>query len=306
VATALRSAERKPNGERRAAGGLRDNVGWTVARDRGRRAGDRLQFRFKKSRIFVLGIAIVAGGIAAYLALQIGRPAAPPVIAAAPTATTQVLVASQEITVGQRLSPASLVWQAWPEQAVQSDYVTAAATPAAMTDMSGLVARVGFLPGDPIRREKLIEGSGGFLSATLDSGVRGVSVVVIAEAAAGGFISPNDHVDVVLTRTSAARGVGDVVPRSETILHDVQVLAINAQAGEPGTAERRSGPFAGQAIATLALGPADADLVASAAAIGKLSLLLRSGVDSSPAGATAQARDSVNQAIRLSSPFWLQ
>ncbi len=277
-----------------------------MAADRANRSGSRPSFRFKKSRIFVLGFAMIAGGIAAYLTTQIGRPEVPVATAAVPTATTRILVASQAIIVGQRLSSASLTWQAWPEQALLSDYVTAAATPDAMTDMSGLVARVGFLPGDPIRKEKLAKGSGGFLSNTLGGGMRGVSVAVTAELASGGFVSPNDRVDVMLTRTPPTSGVGSAIPHSETILRNVLVLAIGANAGKPGASESKDDPFTGHTIATLALGPADADLVVSASAIGKLSLLLRSGIDSPVSNAAAKTNDSVNQAIRLSSPFWLR
>lgn len=308
AATALRSAERRSNPDRRSAG-LRDNVGWTVTTNPGRRASDRRSLHLKKSRIFVLGFALVAGGIAAYLAHQIGRPApAPAPVVVEKPLTTQVLVASQPIAAGQRLSAAMLTWQAWPEQALQPDYITAAATPAATSDLSGLTARSDFLPGDPIRRQKLTKDTGGFLSANLGKGMRGVSVVVTAESASGGFISPDDRVDVVLTRTPAG-GIGGATPRSETILRNVRVLAINGKTPTPDTAgasaEKHDTVFSGQAIATLALDPAQADLVVSAAAIGKLSLLLRP-LGSAESATAATAQTSLNQAIRLSSPFWAQ
>ena len=315
MATALRSAERgqsdRPNGDRRGSANLRDNVGWTVAADRGNRATGRPPLRLKKSRILVLGTAMIAGCIAAYLASQIGRAETPPAAVAAPQTATRVLVASQEITAGQRLSPSSLTWQAWPEQALQTGFITATDASATMSDVSGLMARVGFLPGDPIRKEKLMQGSGGFLSGTLEKGMRGVSVVITAESASGGFISPNDHVDVVLTRTPATNGTGDAIPRSETVVHDALVLAINSQAATPGaggqsTDQSAGTTFSGQAIATLALGPTDADIVVSASAHGKLSLLLRSVIDASDTDKKAKAQDSANQAIRMSSPFWLR
>ncbi len=309
VATAIRSVERRPNADRRASTGLRDNVGWTVAADRGNRAGDRFRFRLKRSRIFVLGIAVIAGGIAAYIASQAGHHEAPIAAAATAAASTQILVAKSHIVAGERLSAGSLAWVAWPEQALQSDFITAAATPGAMTDMTGWLARSEFLPGDPIRRQKLAQGAGGFLSAALDKGMRGVSVVINAESASGGFISPNDRVDVVLTR-SATGGIANSGPHSETILRNVLVLAINAKVVNPGTVgpapdEQRGNTFAGQAIATLALDPAGADLAVSAQAVGKLSLLLRP-IDTSDTGKTAKAQDSANQAIRMSSPFWLK
>lgn len=309
IASGFREVERR-QGERRQQGNLRDNVGWTVANDRGNRAGGRLKFRFKKSRIFVLGIAAIAGGIAAYLSSQIGYTEVPPAPAALSATDTRVLVAGQHISAGQRLSASSLAWQAWPQQALQPDYITSGAAPAAMTDMSGFMARSDFLPGDPIRRQKLTQGAGGFLSAALDKGMRGVSVVVTAESASGGFISPDDRVDVVLTRSSTG-GIGGGSPRSETILHNVRVLAINSKTVEPGSLgasadQPRSNTFSGQAIATLALDPSDADLAVSASSIGKLSLLLRSAADAAVSDGKAKAPDSTNQAIRMSSPFWMQ
>ena len=312
AATALRSAERRPPTERKAAGGgLRDKVGWTVARKDDRRFGGMRKMRVKKSRIFVLGVAAIAGSFAFYLSSQAGRPSVPAAPAAAPTTTVRVLVASQPVAAGQRLAASSLAWQAWPEKALQSDYITAAADPSAMTELTSFMARSEFLPGDPIRRQKLAEGAGGFLSAALDKGTRGVSVAVSAESASGGFISPNDRVDVVLTYTPPIAGLAGSVPRSETILHDVRVLAINSKVVDPGSQgsspdEHRDNAFAGHAIATLALGPADADLVVRAAATGKLSLLLLSSVEPADADKTAQVRDSANQAIRMTSPFWLQ
>ena len=311
VTGALQSVERRQGdrrqGERRGAGGLRENVGWTVAA--GKASGSSRATRLRKSRIYVLGIAVIAGGIAAYMAAQVGRPQAPPAAVAATAAVTRVLVAGKEIAPGERLSPAALSWQPWPTEALSPDFITDIKTPNALNTMSGEVARIELLPGDPIRPEKLVSGDGGFLSATLDKGLRGVSIVVNAESASGGFISPNDRVDVVLTRTTNAPGIGGSMSRSQTILHDVRVLAINAKGSAPAGGSRaasapRDEAFAGEAIATLALDPRQADLVISASAVGKLSLLLRSGGDTTAANANAAARDSANQAIRMSSPFW--
>ncbi len=307
AASAIRAVDRRQNGDRRAAGSLRDNVGWTVAADRGNRSGGSPRLRLKRQRIVVLGIAMVAGGFAAFLASQVGRPQAPVAVAAAPVATSRVLIASRHIAAGERLSSAALAWAPWPGPALQPDYITAAATPAAVDDMAGQLARSEFLPGDPIRKEKLTDAAGGFLSATLGQGMRGVSVMVTAESASGGFIGPNDRVDVVLTRTPTG-GLADSTPRTETILRNVRMLAINSNAANPGSGgpapdEQHGHTFSGQAIATLALTPTAADLLVSAAATGKLSLLLRP-MEASDAARTTEAADSLNQAIRLSSPFW--
>lgn len=263
--------------------------------------------RITPSRVGLLLVALLAGGLAAYLATQHEQPAAPAVAQAAVTepvreARTQILVAKQAIAMGQRLSPATLEWADWPEGAVRPEYLTAAAAPGAITEMAGSVARSEILPGEPIRREKLAPAGGGFLSSILDNGMRGVSVSVTADSASGGFIVPNDHVDVVLTRASAsAQG-------SETVLSNVQVLGINAKLGQTGagatgnTGDPSSEAFTGQAIATLALDPKQAEVILDAAGQGKLALVLRP--TSETAGTGSAEESAANAAIRLSSPFW--
>lgn len=265
----------------------------------------------KPSRILLLVVALMAGGVAAYLAVQRPTPVTETVtetavqMVAAPKA--QVLVASQSIGMGQRLGPSSVEWQDWPVDAVRSDFITSAATPEAITDMSGAMARYEFFPGEPILEKKLVRADQGYLSAILDAGLRGVSVTVTADSASGGFVVPNDHVDVVLTRQS------DTNHDSETILHNVRVLAINTRLGETGTtgapppsdaatADPSSQVFVDQAIATLALDPGQAEVVISASSLGKLSLVLLSMADFSKADTVD--RGATNAAIRLTSPFW--
>ena len=170
-----------------------------------------------------------------------------------------------------------------------------------MTELSGAVARTELLAGEPIRREKLGQAGAGYLSAILEPGKRAVAVPVSPRSASGGFIMPNDRVDVVLTTGAAG------AETSSTILENVRVLAINARLGasetEAATANPAESMFAENALATLELDPAQAELIISAAN-GMLSLVLRPTADETPS-ADAATR-AVNQNIRLTSPFWLQ
>jgi pilus assembly protein CpaB len=172
------------------------------------------------------------------------------------------------------------VWQDWPQNALRDDYITQEAMPEALTDMQGTVARFEMFEGDPIRQQKLIRTDQGYLSAVLDKGMRGISISVQADAASGGFIVPNDHVDVILTRST---GEGQ---QAETIVSNVRVLAINSRLGElgaTGAAEDPNNPraevFADTAIATLELDPTQAETLVNARQMGQLSLALRSIVD---------------------------
>jgi pilus assembly protein CpaB len=133
--------------------------------------------------------------------------------------------------------------------------------------------------------------------------MRGVSVSVAAESASGGFIVPNDHVDVVLTLPP---GMGQA---SETILHNVRVLAINTRLGETGTTGAPTDPddpraeiFADEAIATLELDPTQAEVIINASTVGRLALVLRSITDFTEIDRIEQR--PANAAIRISSPFW--
>lgn len=255
----------------------------------------------RPSRIVLLLVAILAGGLAAFLATRGDRPVqvvqGPEVIVE--EAKAQILVAAAPIGVGQRLSPDTIEWQDWPEGAVRPEYVTISAMPDAITEMSGAVARFEFFPGEPIREQKLVRADQGYLSAVLAKGKRGVSIAVTADSASGGFIVPNDHVDVVLTRPS------DTGQISETILHNVKVLAIGSRLGEVGTTGAPSDPedpraevFADQAITTLELDPVQAETVINASRIGQLSLALRSIVDFTEA-ADEPPRRASNQSVRV-------
>lgn len=273
-------------------GGLRNRVSW-----RG---------RMPMSRILLVMIAIGAGGVAAFLATRgsqaVIQPATEVKTEVVQEARTRILVAKQAIGVGQRLAPASVEWVDWPQGAVRAEYITLEAMPGAIADMTGAVVRVEFFPGEPIREQKLALAGQGFLAAVIDSGMRGVSVSVAAESASGGFIVPNDRVDVVLTRTAGTSQIAD------TILHNVRVLAINARlaGGEPAEAadgdDPQAGVFLDTAIATLELDPAEAEVIINATTMGRLALVLRPTADIAESSATE--RPASNEAIRMSSPFW--
>jgi pilus assembly protein CpaB len=255
----------------------------------------------RPARIILLLVAIVAGGLAALLVSRGGgRPAPGPevVTEVVEEAKTQILVASTPIGVGERLTAETLQWQDWPEGALRPEYVTISAMPDATDQLTGAVARFEFFPGEPIREAKLVRADQGYLSAVLAPGKRGVSVSVTAASSAGGFVVPNDHVDVVL---STGTETGQM---SKIILSDVRVLAIGHRLGEMGTSGGNvdgdgSSPtpetFDNSTIATLELDPSQAETLINASTQGQLALALRSIADFNrqDGGATT------NQAVRL-------
>jgi pilus assembly protein CpaB len=138
--------------------------------------------------------------------------------------------------------------------------------------------RQAFSAGEPIRDGKLIKGkTSGYMAAILPAGMRAISTEISAETGAGGFILPNDHVDVILSRRDkeAEKATGIEVHTSEIILANVTVLAIDQ------TVEEKNGQrvVVGR-TATLGLAPQQAETLARSRQMGTLSLALRSLVDS--------------------------
>jgi pilus assembly protein CpaB len=233
----------------------------------------------KAARIVVLGVAVVAGGLAALMA---GRQAVEPPPAPEPVAkldTTEVLVAKADIGLGQSVAGSDMQWQTWPVAAAGPYFIRRPDKPNAIQDFSGSIARAPMVAGEPIRDAKLIKANGsGFMAAILPSGMRAVSTEISPETGAGGFILPNDHVDVLLSRRDreAEKSSGHDSFVSETILNNIRVLAID-QAVE----EKNGQKVVVGKTATLELGPREAETLALARQLGTLSLALRSLADGS-------------------------
>lgn len=247
----------------------------------------------KAARLVVLAVAIGAGGVAALLA---GRSDKPPEVKqeAAPQPTTvDILVAKSDIPMGQPLSPGEVQWQAWPANTATGNFIRKNDRPGAIDDLAGWIARAPFVAGEPIREVKLVNAKGsGFMAAILPSGMRAVSTQISPETGAGGFILPNDRVDVIMTRRDADKtGTGQQM--SETILSNIRVLAID-QAIE----EKNGQKVVVGKTATLELSSTQAETLTLGQSMGTLSLALRSITDASkeaaPEDDKPNARGGVN------------
>src|SRR5262249_6515428 len=126
--------------------------------------------RMKPARLVVLGIAVAAGGLAAILAGNFQSAPPPPPPAPAPQiATTEVLVAKNDIGMGTALSDQDLEWQKWPESAATNPaFIRKPERPDAQQQLVGAIVRVPMAAGEPVRENKLIRGKGsGFMAAIL-------------------------------------------------------------------------------------------------------------------------------------------
>ncbi len=156
--------------------------------------------------------------------------------------------------------------------------------------MKGTVVRSPIVTGEPITASKIVRSdAAGFMAATLTPGMRAISIPVSVASLAGGFILPNDRVDLMLT--SQVSGDGKRF-RATTFLHNVRVLAIDQAFSDAKNANQNQKPVSDVKTATLELTPAQAERVARAQASGTLSLSLRPLADHLAVNATG-AQDRV-------------
>ncbi|WP_071795162.1 Flp pilus assembly protein CpaB [Natronohydrobacter thiooxidans] len=226
-------------------------------------------------RGFILLVALSAGAIAAWMSM--GATGALTAATAHEEAEpiprmTEVLVASTDLATGTLVNPNALRWQAWPEAALNPAFITREHRPDAVQDIDGLVVRSGLLAGEPIHDARLSAADAGALSVMLAPGKRAVAVRVSAENSAGGFVLPNDRVDILLTTAQTNSG-GRSNATSTVILKNVKVLAVDQMSD--GVNEAVVGK-----TATLELTPAEVEILTAAEASGALSLALRSLSDS--------------------------
>jgi pilus assembly protein CpaB len=234
----------------------------------------------KPARLVVLGVALLAGGLA-YMFSGRDTPAPPPIQVVQPAIdTVDILVAKSDIGLGKALMQDDIAWQTWPASAAGPQFIRKSSRPGALEEFKGAIARAPFVSGEPIREQKLIKADGsGFMSAILSPGMRAISTDISPETGVGGFILPNDRVDVILTRRDPEQqkqgGTDGFV--SETILRNVRVLAIDQ------TVEEKNGQkvVVGK-TATLELSPRQSETLALSRQRGTMSLALRALAESKP------------------------
>jgi pilus assembly protein CpaB len=256
-------------------------------------------------RLIIVGaIAILAFGVT-YMLLRAPNSAPAPSAEVQPKVDVeQVLVAAQDLPMGTVVNEGAILWQSWPKGAVSELMITKSGRQDALKDLEGSMTRVAFLRGEPIRHDKLVKaGMGGFMSAVLPTGKRAVAIKIDNEgdSTAGGFILPNDRVDVVrLARDDeATKTRGVEVMTAQPILTNVRVLAIGQNVEEQNGKKVVTG-----ANATLELDPDQVNLIILAQRAGNsnLHLVLRSLVDSGGPAKTVVSADSALTVVRYGAP----
>lgn len=149
--------------------------------------------------------------------------------------------------------------------------------PEVRAELSGALVRRYLEAGERIAIEDVLRPRDrGFLAAVLRPNMRAITVGVDAVTGTAGLIWPGDRVDLLLTQTldeSVTQLSRRVV--GETVLKDVRVIAVDQQLTQ-GAAGGNAGPEGRVArTVTLEVNPEEAERVAVASQLGRLSLTIR-------------------------------
>lgn len=182
----------------------------------------------------LLGIGLLLAGATALMAyMDSNEPAVPTdkVETDAPV-HTNVLYVTRALEPGDRLED-SVTWRERPVEADGSGVITMNEQPDAIKKLATSRARRHLEKGDILTADDLVEDPKS-LSLQLHPSKRAMSVRVSADTTAGGFILPNDRVDVIINRERPksrsdnrmdSSGVPNVI--TETVVKNVRVLAID-------------------------------------------------------------------------------
>lgn len=226
-------------------------------------------------RILLIGMALSSGGVAAWLVGSMGDDTYAGDLDAAPgMRMEEVLVVYTDLDQGAAIAADDVHWASWPSEAVRRGFVRRAERPDAPEALAGSVARTNLVAGTPLLEQSLAPPKSSLLSAALAAGKRAVAIKISAENTAGGFILPNDRVDVLLTARCHKRERCASEATVRTILRNVRVLAID-QSGDKDTSDNS---LIGK-TATLELSPKQSESLVGAEAIGDLALVLRASAD---------------------------
>ena len=221
-------------------------------------------------RLIGLAVALLAGGVAFFLAMGREQEAPVEVIQKIEEKTVRVLVADADLQRGDRLTAETIKWADWPEKVLSPYYLTEDMI--SPEELEKAIARTMIVTGEPIIEAKVVRaGSAGMMSAVIQPGMRAITTRVTAETASGGFVLPGDHVDIYYTEPDD-RSNGT---KFTLLLENVKVLAIDAM-----YSDNTETPHLAGATATLELSPSDAEFFTTARnSRGQISLALRSAFE---------------------------
>lgn len=209
-------------------------------------------------------LGVVISSTAVFLAKEQLLDVKGAAIAAQDMEFVNLVVARNDIDFGQPIDPQSVTTQKWPREAMPSGAFTdlAALTGGQGTDFRRAKGRL--FAGEVILASKVSDfGEKVTIVQKLGTNTRAMAIKVDAVTAVGGFVTPGDFVDIVLTEGNSG------AMRAVTILQNIRVIGVD-QTSE----ESRDTPEIARTI-TVEVTPDQGQRLALAQRAGSLSLTLR-------------------------------
>ncbi len=215
----------------------------------------------RRPTIFLL-LAMVAAVLAAIVVFSALRNREAQVQVAL-AQTQDIVVATRDLRLGERLSVADVKLVRWSRQSVPEG---------AFTDPSMVgnsYARTELIAGQPVVQRNLIQAdqTPGVMPMIIRPGMRAMSVAVDEVGDISGFVKPRTHVDVLVAVSGT--GADNNKPYSKIVLQNIEVIAI-AQQIDKGKDEAEVAK-----VVTLLVTPHDAEKLGLASREGMLRLAMR-------------------------------
>lgn len=137
-----------------------------------------------------------------------------------------VLVFARDLQRGTKLSPSDLVWQERKKDTIPALAYVNETTPDAVNSLVNSVVARGVSKGELVLPDIILSTSAGFMALAIRPGMRAIAIRTSTVQIAGGFVQPEDRIDVIHTVVRDLDGDGIANGISETILSDVRVLAV--------------------------------------------------------------------------------
>jgi pilus assembly protein CpaB len=239
---------------------------------------------FRVIFLIIISFGLLGFGAVAWISVH-----PQPSVSAAAAAEVRVFVAAKPLRAGSLLKADDIT-----TALIQTGKLPAAALKDSTVqpgDLTGTMLRRSLMPGDPVLGSDILRPAdrGGFLAALLGPGMRAMTVAIDAVSGTAGLTWPGDHVDVLLTQTidDATLPIGRRVS-ALTVLGDIRVIAIDqqlVQGAAPGAETTKPA-----ATVTLEVTPVQAERIAVATRLGRLSLVVRSADPQQPQTPDEDAR----------------
>ncbi|HHN73013.1 MAG TPA: Flp pilus assembly protein CpaB [Thermopetrobacter sp.] len=248
-----------------------------------------------KRKVLLYSAAVGAALVAAVMAKSlVSSP--PPKPAAQTKSVVRVLTVTRDINAGETIAANRLRWSELPRKFVTPGMIQEKKGALALNEVAMARARVPLFAGEPVMEQKLLfPEDGGYLSSVIAPGMRAIAFEVRVDTAVGGYVRPNDRVDIFLQRRGSRGSFlrkGSKL-KAELVLKNVKVLAVDefnaantAKIKTDTKSKKRSRRAKATAdydpkpvTAVLEITPKQAKVLAKASIQGRLVMALRSLAD---------------------------